>query len=238
MVGRRATARIATVSGLALLVVTAPAAAAVEPCTSCADCQAKLASGLHATVQLTTDIVDHSGTCIDLTSGESDLEFDCAGHLIDGDELGVDPVQGIAMMHGSRVTVRSCRISDFDSGIYVVDATTLSLADNHLISNRIGLDLSNAHGNEIAGNRVEGSSTGIKLSNSDNNTVHGNSLCGNFPWDVYLGNDSTGNLGTENTCDLSRAWDDVSVTGCTYPCPFFSDGFESGDWSVWSESVS
>jgi len=237
MVGRRAGARIATVSGLAMLVVTAPAAAAVEPCTSCADCQAKLASGLHATVQLTTDIVDQSGTCIDLTSGESDVEFDCAGHLIDSDELGVDPVQGLAMMHGSRVTVRSCRISDFDSGIYVVDATALNLADNHLISNRIGLDLSNAHENEIAGNRVEGSSTGIKLSNSDDNTIHRNWSCGNFPWDIYLGYDSTGNLGTENTCEFTRYWNDLSIDGCTYACPFFSDGFESADCSAWSESV-
>lgn len=237
MIRSNARAPMTAQLSLAVALIAAPVAAASEPCDSCSDCQSKLASGLYSTVELTVDIVDQSGTCIDLTSGESDVEFDCAGHLIDGDELGVDPVQGIAMMHGSRVTVRSCRISDFDSGIYVVDATALNLADNHLISNRIGLDLSNAHGNDIVGNRVEGSSTGIKLSNSDDNTIHRNWSCGNLPWDIYLGYDSTGNLGTENTCEFTRYWNDLSIDGCTYACPFFSDGFESADCSAWSESV-
>ncbi len=45
-------------------------------CNSCADCQTKLASGSYITVTLTADIIDHAGSCIGLTLGESDVVFD------------------------------------------------------------------------------------------------------------------------------------------------------------------
>ena len=55
------------------------AAESVETCSSCADCQAKLSSGLYSVVELDVDIIDYPGSCIDLHLGESNVTFDCAG---------------------------------------------------------------------------------------------------------------------------------------------------------------
>ena len=213
------------------------AAESVETCNSCADCEAKLASGAYDTVVLDTDIVDHAGDCIDLSSGESNVVFDCGGHLIDGDELGTDPVRGVYMMHGSGNTVRNCWIADFDSAIFVVDGAGMVFENNVLLSNRIGIDLSHADSNLIDGNIVRQSSTGIKISNSDNNTFSENVVCDNFPWDFYLAS-GTGNVGLDNICDSTWYWNDLGTTDCTFTCTIFGCGFETGnldDWSALSE---
>lgn len=209
------------------------AAESVESCSSCADCTTKLASGAYDTVLLDADIVDHAGDCIDLSSGASNVVFDCDGHLIDGDELGTDPVRGISMMHGSSNTVRNCTISDFDSGIFVVDGLGMVFENNVFTSNRIGIDLSHADSNLIDGNTVRESSTGIKISNSDNNTFSENVVCDNFPWDFYLAS-GTGNVGLDNICNITWYWNDLGTTDCTFTCTIFGCGFESGDLDDWS----
>jgi parallel beta-helix repeat protein len=209
------------------------AAESVERCSSCADCTTKLASGAYDTVLLDTDIVDHAGDCIDLSSGTSNVVFDCGGRLIDGDELGIDPVRGISVMHGSGNTVRNCRVSDFDSGIFVVNGIGMAIEHNILTSNRVGIDLSHADSNLINGNTVRESSTGIKISNSDNNTFSGNVVCDNFPWDFYLAS-GTSNVGLDNICDITWFWNDFETTDCMLSCTIFDCGFESGNFDDWS----
>lgn len=209
------------------------AAESVETCSTCAECTTELASGVYGTVVLDTDIVDHAGTCIDLSSGASNVTFDCNGHLIDGDELASEAVRGISLMHGSGVTVTNCAISDFDSGVFVVDASGMEITANHIVSNRIGIDLSHADSNLVDGNTVRGSSTGIKISDSDNNTFSDNLVCDNFPWDFYFAS-GTGNVGVDNTCDSTSYWNDVGTTGCTFSCTVFGCGFESGNLGDWS----
>jgi hypothetical protein len=82
-------------------------------CNSCSDCEDKLRDPLCLTVRLTEDIIDHAGTYIGLIMGESDADFDCDGHTIDGDDIAIDPDYGVTMMHGIDNSVRNCVISDF-----------------------------------------------------------------------------------------------------------------------------
>jgi len=221
-------------SGVAVIVLTltVPAAPAAELCTSCTDCEAKLASGLYPTVELANDIIDHAGTCIRLDQAESNLTFDCAGHLIDGDGLAANPVRGIAMLHGSTNTITNCLISDFTSAIYLVETNTMTIVDNHMIGNNIGIDLSYADGNHISGNTVQEAFTGIKLSNSSNNLVEFNTFCDSYPWDIYYAS-GLDNEGYENVCSVTYYWNDVGASDCTYTCGVFASDFEDGGFGDW-----
>jgi parallel beta-helix repeat protein len=217
------------------------AAESVETCSSCSECEFELTSGSYSSVVLDADIIDHPGSCIVLQSGESNLTFDCAGHLIDGDGIRGEPAQGgpdraITMMQGSDNTVRNCTITDFDAAIYLVNTSGMVLEDNDLEGNWVGIDLSNGDSNTISGNVVRGGEMGIKITNSDNNTVASNTVCPNIPWDFYH-ESSTGNSGIENMCDTTWYWNDIGTTsGCTYSCTIFSCGFETGDFGEWSDS--
>lgn len=205
---------------------------AVELCTSCADCEAKLASGLYTTVQLDADIIDHDGTCIRIDQPGGNVNFDCAGHLIDGDGQSNEPVRGIALLHGSGYTVSNCVVTDFTSAIYLVETDDSWVIGNVMHDNNIGVDFSNTSGNTIVGNTVRGSISGIKLSNSDDNLVESNTLCDNYPWDIYFAS-GLNNLGYENTCSLTWYWNDVGTSDCTYTCGIFSGNFEDGGYGDW-----
>ena len=70
-------------------------------------CDNIISSGLW---NLTADIKNSTiSRCINLTA--NDLIFDCQGHLIDGDD---DADYGMYIL-GNNVTVKNCRISDWDA---------------------------------------------------------------------------------------------------------------------------
>lgn len=219
---------------MVMMVGAVSSAPAVELCSTCAECEEKLSSGLYETVQLDADILDHPGTCISLDQAESNVVFDCAGHLIDGDGLWVNPVRGIALMHGTGNTVKNCTITDFSSAIYLVETTDVWVLDNVLQSNNIGVDLSNASDNFINGNTISGSVSGIKLSNSGDNLLESNRVCDNYPWDIYFAS-GLDNEGYENTCNVTYYWNDFGSMDCTYTCAeVFNSGFEDGGFGDWS----
>ena len=228
-------ARTSIFAIVAVLAVVAHPALAAEPCVSCADCQAKLTSGLYETVELANDIIEHEGTCIDLDHGPSNVEFDCAGHVIDGDGLSVSPVRGIAMRHATGNMITGCVITDFYSAIYLVDTTGIQVVGNLMLNNNVGIDLLRASGGTVTGNEVRDSYSGIKFSSSDDNVVDSNVFCHNDPWDVYFAS-GTGNEGFDNTCYLTWYWSDVGVDGCTFTCYIFTSGFEYGDFTGWTVS--
>ena len=236
MNARTPTTRAIAVMAALAVSIAASASEPVVTCNSCADCEAKLSSGAYTTVTLDTDILGHEGTCINLNQGESDLVFDCAGHLIDGDGLAINPVEGVSMLHGSGNSVMNCVITDFDSAIYLVETTSIVVENNLLSDNRIGIDLSNAHSNTITGNTIQGSSTGVKISNSDYNYLGSIASCDNFPWDIYLAS-GIDNVGVDNTCGVTYYWNDAGVTDCTFSCPMYSCGFEDGTLDGWSGVV-
>lgn len=217
----------------ASFVGTAQMVQAAEPCSSCADCQAKLASGLWPTVVLTADIIDHAGDCIGLNFGESDVIFDCNGHVIDGDEIYVNSERGISIRHGSNITITNCTISDFDSGIFLVEAAGNLLTGNRLVSNHKGIEMIHVESNVVSNNRVSGNVTGIKISDANFNQLLSNTVCGNSLWDIYYSN-GLENVGEANTCDKTYFWNEGGTPGCTFACSVFVDGFESGDCGVWT----
>ena len=219
------------------VVTTSPivgAADSVATCSTCAECEAALASGLYDVVVLDTDIIEHSGSCIELNWSESNVTLDCAQHLIDSDGLSIEPAHAVSMMQGSGTTVKNCAISDFDAALYLVNASETVLENNVLLGNRVGIDLSNGGQNLIEGNEIRWSEKGMKITNSHDNTVSSNTVCDNYPYDIYHCC-STGNVGSDNTCDFTESWDDAGTSGCTNTCAIFSCGFETGDLSEWSD---
>ena len=212
---------------------TAQMVQAGEPCSSCADCQAKLVSGLWPTVVLTADIIDHAGDCIGLNFGESDVIFDCNGHVIDSDGADVNPEHGISIRHGSGITITNCTISDFDTGILLVEASDIVASSNQVFSNHIGIELTNVESVLISDNTVSSNSTGIKISSSISNDLISNFVCGNSLWDIYYAN-GMDNVGDGNTCDATYFWNEGGTPGCTFTCSVFVDGFETGNCGAWT----
>ena len=94
--------------------------------------------------------------------------------------------------------------------------------------------MTNAESCLISENRITENSTGIKLSDAQFNVLQRNFICGNFPWDIYFAN-GLENVGEGNTCDLTYYWGEGGTPGCSYECPFFADGFESGCCGGWGE---
>ncbi|MCA9998456.1 MAG: right-handed parallel beta-helix repeat-containing protein, partial [Anaerolineales bacterium] len=190
-------------------------------CNSCADCNTKLASGLYDTVILSNDILNQGGSCIGLVYGESNLTFDCNGHTIDGDDIAIDPENGIGMFHGSNNTIQNCTVSDFSYGIYLWDVTNHTLSNNVLLSNGAGLALNYADTSTVNNNTSSDNYTGILIDNdSDLNSINTNVVCNNSSTDFSLvsGSGSNGNAGDNNTCNLPDGWNDSGTTGCTYLC--------------------
>lgn len=203
-----------------------------EPCTSCSDCQAKLTSGLFTHVELAADITEHEGVCIGLNFGESNLTFDCNGYLIDGDGVDSNPDQAVLIRHGSDITITNCLISDFSTGIFMVDTTNNTVSNNLFYSNRIAIEVTHAESNLICENTISHSSTGIKISDSNYNQLDSNFICDNEIWDIYFANGKE-NIGEGNTCEKTSFWVEGESPGCTFACPFFVDGFESGCCGAW-----
>jgi|GEM_PF-6626355 len=186
-------------------------------CDSCPDCQAKLQDPACLAVRLTADIIDHAGSCVSLIMGESDTVFDCDGHIIDGDDIAIDPEHGIALMHGTGNVVRNCTVSGFSRGIYLWDAADHVLAGNTLISNGIGVELGWSDANHINHNRINENYNGIVIGNSNRNTIYSNVVCRNENLDFELVS-GTGNSGNDNRCDKPDGWNDDGTTGCSSAC--------------------
>jgi parallel beta-helix repeat protein len=150
--------------------------------------------------------------------GESDADFDCDGHTIDGDDIAIDPDYGVTMMHGTGNSVRNCVISDFSRGIYLWDATAHVLKGNTLTSNGAGIEMGWSDANFVVNNTVNENYNGIVIGNSSNNDIRANAVCANTNLDFDV-RSSSGNSGTENRCHSPDGWNDDGTTGCTYACP-------------------
>jgi len=209
-----------------------------EPtCSSCYECRAKL-NGDYGVVKLTEDIVNHYGTCIEFNT--NNVEFDCQGHLIDGDDSGWD--QGIYMNGKSGNKVKNCVVTGFRDGIYLTDSSNNTLTNNTANSNEdYGIRLWGSSSNTLTGNTANSNNYyGIYLwgysnyntltdntANSNNhsgilvygshNSLNSNHACYNTESDFYL-LCCSGNSGDENTCDNPDDWNDEGATGCTYAC--------------------
>jgi len=90
-------------------------------CTTCASCEAKLASAAAGeTVTLSADI-STTGNCIDLEVINDDVTFDCGSNTITGHQDGY----GINITAQENVTVANCKITNFTRAIHL-DGTNYS----------------------------------------------------------------------------------------------------------------
>jgi len=186
-------------------------------CNSCSDCSAKLASGLYSEVKLTANLIGVGGSCVSLLFGESNVTFDCDYHCVTGDDIAIDPDNGIAFFHGSNNTIRNCLVGDFSGGIYLANAVNHTVENKWLISNSIGLYLSFASGTTVENNIMQENNSGIYLNNASSNTLTNNRVCYNTYHD-FIVTSSTGNNGSRNQCLDPNGWNDTGTTGCEYPC--------------------
>jgi parallel beta-helix repeat protein len=225
---------------LSIVFLTARHGAAAPPsytyCNSCTDCSTKLASGSWERVILSVDIIDHGGSCVVTILGESNVTFDCDGHIIDGDDIAIDPDSGIAMMHGTGNQIVNCTVSDFSRGIHLHNASLHTVAHNILVSNGVGIELVFSNNIDVHDNLSLENFTGIKFDNSDVNTVSSNRSCSNNVYDFHV-TSSIANSGTNNVCDVPDGWNDNLTSGCSKTCWVFEDDFESGNTEQWSTAV-
>jgi len=169
---------------LVVILLSLPVHALETTCNSCSDCSSKL-NGDYDVVKLTEDIIDYSpgfyGTCI--TVGTRDVEFDCQGHRIDGDNSADS--YGIFILayieDRSDNTISNCSITDFPYGIYIYAADYTTITGNTVGNATYGIHLkSNANYNTITDNEFIDNYEGIYLDVSGYNTITDNTFinCG------------------------------------------------------------
>ncbi|MEM4248280.1 MAG: NosD domain-containing protein, partial [Candidatus Nanoarchaeia archaeon] len=137
-------------------------------CVNCSDCTAKL--NLNCTVvNLTVDIIDHSGTCINNPANFTNKTFDCQGYTIDGDNSGTD--YGITINSKTGNTIKNCIIAGFYHGIYLLSSSNNSLANNAVYNNTVhGILISSSHYNNITDSNVSfNPNDGIYITSSSYN---------------------------------------------------------------------
>ena len=213
---------------------------AVTTCSSCSECSSLINSGAWDIVQLDTDLVDVGGTCVSIF-GASTVVFDCNGHVIDGDDIAIDPEYGIYIYGASfEVTVRNCSVSDFSAGLALWNASNCSVEDSVFASNGVGISAAYLTGTSFSSNISTGNFTGLHLYDSaDNNSFDFLESCGNSVADVY-DDGASGNSGACTRCGTPGNWNG-SPSGdpmCWFACDhLFSNGFEfqteCWSWSTW-----
>ncbi|MFN3528181.1 MAG: nitrous oxide reductase family maturation protein NosD, partial [Candidatus Altarchaeaceae archaeon] len=116
-------------------------------CSSCEECTNKLSYSSCTEVILTTDIIDHWGTCIDNPQNFNNKIFDCQGHTIDGVWWWGYYGYGIYLYGKQNNTIRNCIITNFYRGIYLSSSSNNTLINNTMNNNRYNFYIS---GEEIS----------------------------------------------------------------------------------------
>ena len=216
----------------------------VTTCSSCSECSSLLNSGAWDVVQLDTDLVNVGGACIQIF-GASSVVFDCDGHVIDGDDVSIDPEYGIHVYGASfEITVRNCTVSDFSAGIQLWSASNCTVEDSVFVSNGVGIVAAFLTGTDLRSNISADNFTGLNiLDSADNNSFDFLDSCGNSVADIH-DEGASGNSGVCTRCGTPGNWNGSPSDGpmCWFGCDhIFSQGFEfqieCWDWSTWVGSV-
>ena len=157
---------------------------------------------------LAQNISEHVGTCF--TFGASNLDLNCRGRTIDGDDTSeVD--YGIYLNGQSSNTIRDCVVTDFFHGILLNHADSNTINSNMLVDNtEDGIWLyENCRNNNIFDNNASNNGYyGISIRASDsniitNNTVTGNAIDGGYAG-IYLQFGSTNNTINNNKVESNN----------------------------------
>jgi len=166
-------------------------------CSTCGECKVKLNNPACAVVALTTNIYNHSGTCINNPVNFSNKVFDCQGHTIDG--AGSDEGINIAWKSGN--TIKNCNVRDYHYGVSLYYSTNNTIINNNVNSNNyLGINLERSSNNTLINNNVNSNNHhGIYLHrDSSNNNLTSNNVSSNNHG-IYMGLDSNSNTLTNNT---------------------------------------
>jgi parallel beta-helix repeat protein len=116
---------------------------------------AKLNDPACTEVNLTSDIIDYAGTCINNPVNFNNKIFDCQGHVIDGNLTSNS--YGIYLSSHANNTIRNCTVTEFYYGIYLSSAKDNNFININLLSNTFG----------VMGYGATGNFTNVYINNSD-----------------------------------------------------------------------
>jgi len=162
-------------------------------CGDCDDCEIRL-NETYSIVNLSADISDYAGTCIDNPDNFTNKIFDCQRHRIDGDDTGTD--YGISIIAKDNNSINNCIITDFYDGVLTAGSYGNNITNNNISSNTF---------------------VGIVLATTNATTMVNNTFCGNTQYDITALTVQL-NLGDNNTCDTTFQWNDAGTLGCTWIC--------------------
>jgi len=149
------------------------------------------ASGSTTVTATTTLAADQQGPISIVADG---VTLDCAGHQLTGPGFA-----GIDLSGRTGVTVKNCRVSGFQFGLFLESASLNTLANNFAEANGEGIFLHGSASNRISGNTAAGNVGGIHLVGSSENTIADNTAVGNSGHGVTLEAASSGNSISRNT---------------------------------------
>ncbi len=183
-------------------------------CNSCSDCTNKLNSANCSQVNLTTNIINHSGTCINNPANFNNKIFDCQGYTIDGDDTGAD--YGIYLNAKTNNTIKNCIITDFERGFFLYYSSGNNLTNNSANSNTFaGIRVYYSPNNTLTNITANNNQYGIYLYSSTNNTITQNFVCKNAKWDILS---NTNVFGNNNTCARVLKFRDNGYPLCKTMC--------------------
>ncbi len=125
------------------------------------------------------------------------IVFDCNGSTFIGDGTGV----GILIQRRNSVTVRNCRVRNFDIGLYAESGNQFVFERNDLSGNYVddnypiedlkplphgGMILNGVQTSRIQSNAANGNIAGIQVLNSTDIKLLNNSTSRNRGWGIYL----------------------------------------------------
>ena len=169
-------------------------------CTTCGECEDDLNS-VCTQVNLTADIVNYAGTCINNPTNFTGKTFDCQGFTIDGIDAGND--YGVYLGGNGNNTIKNCVITDYESGILLYSSSNNTLTNNTANSNSwTGIYLYSSSNNNIANNTANLNHGGILLYSSSNNSLTNNTANSN-DYGIYLTSSSNNNI-DNNTVNLNH----------------------------------
>jgi len=174
---------------------------------TCSDCNTALGASGCLEVQLTNDLIDQTGTCIQMVPSKT---FNCNGYDIagSGDFASVAGISIQSIISGA--TVQDCTLTDWINGIVVDSSIGVNLQGNTVgRSLDDGISILDSSSTTLSGNTIQSNARyGIYLNpTSVTNAVLSNEVCDNTADDISDANG--GNTLNENTCS----------SGCDNPCP-------------------
>jgi len=142
----------------------------------------------------------------------SDIILDCNNATLNGTGSGA----GIYVENKNNVTIKNCRILNYDTGIYLYYSSNNNIENNTANSNDWGIYLSRSSNNILQENKISNNNIGI-LSDDSDTIINSNFVCNNTDSD-FDSFDWLSSSGDNNTCDNADGWDDSNKIGCANLC--------------------